>query len=697
MVQAAEEDMFFSELPIVASVSRLPQALSDAPTAVTVIDRDIIKASGARDLSDVFRLVPGFQTYPNNTDAARVTYHGLSDEDFSPRVQVLIDGRSQYSPLFRNGINWATLPVALEDIERIEVVRGSNSAAYGSNAFLGVINIITVDPALVRGFSVSVNHGAQGVRDYTLRTGGKIGEVGDFRFTYQQKDDNGLTNQFDWIDSFRSRLFDFRADFTLSDRDSLQFSAGHVEAITQQGRLARSGTTLTGGSDPGNPIRDFSQANSYLQLLWRRVLGANEDFQLRFSFSQDWASDRHTELARDITWNGTNRLLYEIDGFGDKGTRNEIEAVHTFMPFTQTRLAWGAGYRWDNLETEEYSWDGSTLNRRVGRIFGNLEWKPVNWFTGNVGTSVEHDSLAGWNLSPRASGSFHIDQANTIRLGWAQAKRTGSTVDYIGDRRLSPYATSTGVAIPEGQVFMRRFVGNKDLEEEKLQSIELGYLGDWKPWRASLDVRIYQEKIPNRMMVMQHRLVDPALCEIRNFPGTCVNNDVRADIMTPIQKIRIEGIEYQWRWQPFEPTRLMVSQSFTKIYADYLSSALSDPNLTTLYQAPSNQKNIDQLSDRSAPRYSTSALLMQKLPLGFEFSAAGYWLDKMKWTRNSEVNGYSRADVRLGYPFRFAGKGGEIAYTIQSISGAHGEFKANGQAADRIVERRDWLSVRLDL
>ena len=697
MVQAAEEDMFFSELPIVASVSRLPQALSDAPTAVTVIDRDIIKASGARDLSDVFRLVPGFQTYPNNTDAARVTYHGLSDEDFSPRVQVLIDGRSQYSPLFRNGINWATLPVALEDIERIEVVRGSNSAAYGSNAFLGVINIITVDPALVRGFSVSVNHGAQGVRDYTLRTGGKIGEVGDFRFTYQQKDDNGLTNQFDWIDSYRSRLFDFRADFTLSDRDSLQFSAGHVEAITQQGRLARSGTTLTGGSDPGNPIRDFSQANSYLQLLWRRVLGANEDFQLRFSFSQDWASDRHTELARDITWNGTNRLLYEIDGFGDKGTRNEIEAVHTFMPFNQTRLAWGAGYRWDNLETEEYSWDGSTLNRRVGRIFGNLEWKPVNWFTGNVGTSVEHDSLAGWNLSPRASGSFHIDQANMIRLGWAQAKRTGSTVDYIGDRRLSPYATSTGVAIPEGQVFMRRFVGNKDLEEEKLQSIELGYLGDWKPWRASLDVRIYQEKIPNRMMVMQHRLVDPALCEIRNFPGTCVNNDVRADIMTPIQKIRIEGIEYQWRWQPFEPTRLMVSQSFTKIYADYLSSALSDPNLTTLYQAPSNQKNIDQLSDRSAPRYSTSALLMQKLPLGFEFSAAGYWLDKMKWTRNSEVNGYSRADVRLGYPFRFAGKGGEIAYTIQSISGAHGEFKANGQAADRIVERRDWLSVRLDL
>src|SRR5574343_2060077 len=119
-VYAGEEDIYFSDLPMVASVSRLPQRLADAPTAVTVLDRAVIRASGARDLNDVFRLVPGFQTYPNNTDAARVTYHGLSDEEFSPRVQVLVDGRSMHSPLFRSGVNWATVPVALEDIVRIE-------------------------------------------------------------------------------------------------------------------------------------------------------------------------------------------------------------------------------------------------------------------------------------------------------------------------------------------------------------------------------------------------------------------------------------------------------------------------------------------------------------------------------------------------------------------------------------------------
>ena len=228
-IAAADESIYFSELPVVASVSRLPQRLADAPTAVTVIDRDMIKASGVRDLNDVFRLVPGFQTYPHTTEPARVSYHGLNDEDYSPRVQVLIDGRSMYSPLFGNGVNWATIPVALDDIERIEVVRGTNSVSYGSNAFLGVINIITVDPALTRGLSVSVSHGSQNVRDQALRLGGQIGEVGDFRLTYRQLNDDALADRGDWIDNFRSRLVDFRADMALDERNALQINAGQAE------------------------------------------------------------------------------------------------------------------------------------------------------------------------------------------------------------------------------------------------------------------------------------------------------------------------------------------------------------------------------------------------------------------------------------------------------------------------------------
>jgi len=342
----SDEGLFFSELPIIASVSRLPQRLEDASASVTVIDRALIKASGARDLNDIFRLVPGFQTFPNNTDAARVTYHGMTDNDFSPRVQVLIDGRSQYSPLFRNGVNWATLPVALEDIERIEVVRGSNAVSYGSNAFLGVINIITVDPALAHGVSVGVNRGNQGVRDTTLRAGGRLGEAGDFRFTYQAKDDDGLEDQFDWQDSLRSRMFNLRTDFWLSQRDQLQFSIGHVEARTTLGRLAKSGDVLTGGFAPGNPIRDFDQSDSYLQLQWYRALDDSSDFRLRYAYTEDRGSEQHIERRsrRGVSWAGETNLLYELDAFGDVGTRHEVEGQHAFSPLQAVRMVWGAGW-----------------------------------------------------------------------------------------------------------------------------------------------------------------------------------------------------------------------------------------------------------------------------------------------------------------------------------------------------------------
>lgn len=80
-VAAADEDLYFSSLPVVATVSRLPQALADAPGSVTVIERNLIRASGARNVADLLRLVPGFQVTPPNTDAPRVTYHGVGNED----------------------------------------------------------------------------------------------------------------------------------------------------------------------------------------------------------------------------------------------------------------------------------------------------------------------------------------------------------------------------------------------------------------------------------------------------------------------------------------------------------------------------------------------------------------------------------------------------------------------------------------
>lgn len=646
------EDAFFSDLPVVASVSRLPQRLADAPTSVTVIDREMIKASGARELSDVFRLVPGFQTHPNNTDSARVTYHGLTDEEFSPRVQVLVDGRSLYSPLFRNGVNWALIPVALDDIERIEVVRGTNAVSYGSNAFLGVINIITLDPALAKGASFSVNHGNQGVRDYTVRAGSRLGEQGNLRFTYQQRDDEGLTNRGDWMDAFRSRLFDMRADFALSNRDELQLSLGHTEAITTRGRVGNANW----------PIHDFNQSTSHFQAIWRRAYAPGADVQLRYAYTQDGGSDEYTTREN-------SSVPYRYDTFGDVGRRHEIEAQHNFSPFKDVRLVWGGGWRHDEVRSTTMLPGKGWVERDVIRGFGNMEFRPFLWLTANTGLSTEWDSLAGVHTSPRASLNFHVTPQNTIRVGYSRAYRTASTIDYRGD-----WYGGTKY----------QFRGDPDTPAEQLDSWELGYLGDWKSWRMSLDTRWFYEKMKGRLFQYDRDLRSTA-------------SDSVPDLVGAIQDIQIRGFEYQWKWQPFDSTRLTVGQAFVQIQSEYLDGVLADP-ISSFNSTQTNRiRRVDALAENSAPRYSTSIMVMQKLPLGLNASVAGYWLDKMQWTQNSSVDKYTRVDGRIAYPFKWGGYGGELAYTVQSLNGTHGEFRNDRADTARLVERRYWFSLRLDL
>lgn len=667
---AGEEDVYFSELPVVASVSRLPQALADAPTSVTVIDRDIIRASGARDLSDVFRLVPGFQTYPHTTEAPRVAYHGLGDGDYASRVQVMIDGRSLYSPLFGSGVNWATVPVALEDIERIEVVRGTNAVSYGSNAYLGVINIITVDPSLVRGVSVSANHGNQNVRDYTLRAGGKLGEAGHVRFTYRSQNDDALKNRGDWVDSYGTQLFDLRADLALGDRDSLQLSLGQAEGVLQNGRLDQA----TGLSDPLNPVRDLTQRHAYAQVTWRRVLSPASDVQLRYAHIGDRSSDAFSVAFPAIPPLNLAARTVLVNSTGDEGSRDELELQHTLRWSRGLRLVWGGNYRHDTMRSAWTLPGQGTVARDNGRLFGNAEWKPVAWFTGNIGLAGESDSMAGEHLSPRVSTSFHLDHQNTVRVGYSRAHRTGSTLDYRGDWWEIP----TWAAV-YGLQPVHRFRAAANLPTERLDTFEVGYLGDWRERRASLDVRAFSERIHNRHYKIDMGYTDPL------EPSSTV----------PIQDVEIYGVEYQFRWQPFDTTRLMLSQNFIRIASDYLASALADPD-STLANAD-KRRDIEKFTEQSTPSRTTSLLLMQKLPLGLEFSAAAYWQQAMKWSTNTSVAKFHRVDARLGYPFRIGGLGGELALTLQSLNGSHQEYKSDGTNPDgRLVERRQWVSLRLD-
>lgn len=669
---ADDDNPYFAELPVIASASRLPQRLADAPTSVTVIDRELIKASGARDLNDIFRLVPGFQTYPNNTEAARVTYHGLSDDKYSSRLQVLIDGRSMYSPLFGGGINWATLPVAIEDIERIEVIRGTNAVSYGTNAFLGVINIITIDPSLVRGTSLALSQGNQNIRDYYFRTGGRLGEAGDFRFTYKQVTDDALNDRGNWSDSYASRVFDLRADLTVTDRDSLQISLGQAEGITTQGRT--DDITML-GSPPfsiqinANPMRRLRQTDQYFQLLWRHALSADSDMQLRYAHVEDRSGDPFQIVLPALPPFIPSAQVYTINQSGDAGIRDELEFEQNVRLAASSRVAWGASWRNDEMRSSWSLPGQGTVKREIFRLFGNLEWKPNSWFTGNLGLAGENDTLAGFNAMPRFSANFHLNPENTIRIGYSQAFRTPDTVAFRGQEKVQLPAP-----LP-AYVFYR---GNANLPSERLDTWEIGFLGDWRDWRASLDMRLFDERIHNRLFDL-------------NVDNT--GSDTQSTV--PIQNVRIKGLEFQFKWQPLENTRVVLNQTISKIQSSFLPSALALPN--TDLTAPGVSAHLVELTEHSLPGTATSLLLVQKLPFGLDLSLGAYWQDRMKWTTNTWSPAYERYDLRLGYPFHVAGWAGEVAMTVQSLNGAHREYKASDTSAyDRIVDRRQWVSLRLD-
>jgi iron complex outermembrane receptor protein len=667
-----EEDLFFGELPIVASASRLPQRLQDAPASATIIDKEMIKAMGARDVSDILRIVPGFQTFVRTTHSPRVTYHGIPDEDQSSRIQVLIDGRSQFSPLFDGGVNWSLLPVALENIERIEVIRGTSAASYGGNAFQALVNIVTIDPALTHGTSVAARLGNQGVQDYTLIQGGKFGAAGDYRLTYQQKRDSGLRDRADWQDSYESKMLDWRSDFTLNNQDTLGITLGYIESAMLDGRLGNN----------ANPIHDMTWSSAHLQAAWRRAWGSDSELQLRYAFAEDKSSYRYDGFMAPF-----GKFTYDPDG--SRATRHEFELVHRAPANEMLRYVWGASYRAEQVTSPLYFVDSNPHHRSSARVFGNMEFKANRFLTANLGAGFERDSIVGVMPSGRASLNFHLNPENTIRLGAFSSERAGGITDYSG-----------GVFVQLGNTSVALGRGNPQLGAERVSGVELGYLGAWKSLGLTFDARAFKERIPNRWYEIDRVYPDcvarTTVC-LYTSTGARANNALKSNV--PVQNVQTHGFEYSASWSPWQETRLVLSQAFVKIKADYLESFLADPANEALFpNSVGSQRylNFDQMTEQSAPSRSTSLLLIQKLPYGLEFSAFGQWVGQMKWTTNTRVNPYRRFDARLGYPFKWLGKGGEIALTAQSIGEAHGEFDAKGEKTDRLVEHREWISVRLD-
>lgn len=559
------EDPFFEPLPVVLTVSRLPQPMQDTPGAVSVIDSDLIKASGYRDIARLLRLIPGIQVAQERSNEQWVSYHGLG-ADYPNQMQVLIDGRSVYSPNFFGGADWSALGINIEDIDRIEVVRGSDSAAYGSNAFLGVVNIITRHTAAETDSLTSISLGNQGIADISVRKTINKDSIG-LRISASHIQDDGSDRL---KDGRRIDTLNLRSDIRMGNTDELSVIGG----ASAGSRGAGYEGVLFDGSAP----RTAYYQNSHLQLRWLHSPSPDEEMSLSWYHNrerarEEWVVDSRKNL--EGTLGASPAVIAALrgdppyfiphlvisDGINQNrdSSRDNIEFQHRYRASSQLQLLWGMEWRHDTLSAATLFNDDRTHSQYEWRLFGNAEWRFNPQWLLNLGSMLEQIDGDDPQLAPRVFLNWQPDGLTTLRTGISRAWRQPTLFEREADTR---------VADPVYGIIQRRQLGNPDLKPQRIDALEVGLLRQLPQVSGNLDVRLFHERIrdyivrqslPPMLTAADNSLPDPNLFQ-RILGGTRWEN---SDGL-----VRLTGIEYQLRLKPWRDGQLIVNHTLIRADAE---------------------------------------------------------------------------------------------------------------------------------
>ena len=521
--KGVSEQDFLDEMPVVLSVSRLAQPLDETPGAVTVLDRTFIRMTGARDVADLLRLVPGFQTTTSfETDAPLASYHGRND-DWANRIQVLVDGRSVYSGHLQGSAGLGLQTLALDDIERIEILRGSNSAAYGARAFLGVVNIVSRDVRETSGSQVRVTGGDNGVADAAASIGWG-GAESAYRLSADTRGDMGLRSAYGVNRVSRVNL---SAALSMEKGKELELRAGGLGIDAGRGTLG----------DAGNMARSRFLGAQFVQADWHMPVGLDQDVQITASHTENTHRDNFPYLS---TAAGANYYGIPID-FGAREVTQALTLQHTARWDAQWRTVWGVELRKEVI-TSPASFDTrGSVTSNFQRLFGNAEWRVAPAVVINSGAMLEQSELGGNTVSPRVMANWHVATGHTLRAGVSSAFRPPSAYEKYAAVR---YYDQSG-ANPITTVLSSGEVG-----PEKIYSRELGYNLSMPWWGVSGDMRFFEERISDGI----ERPFDPA----DGSPNT--PNDYRN-----IDNYRITGAEHQLQWKPSASSLVYLTQTWTDV------------------------------------------------------------------------------------------------------------------------------------
>ncbi|MDP2832550.1 MAG: TonB-dependent receptor [Pseudomonadota bacterium] len=599
---------YFAEQPIVLSVSRLGRSASQSPAAVTVIDRSMLEASGFRQLADVFRLVPGFQVAWVRGNLPVVTYQGLTSL-YARRMQVLVDGRSVYNPAYGQ-VHWRALPVALDDIDRIEVVRGPNAANDGANAFQATIHIYTRHAAQDHGTEAAVSVGENSVLDGVLRHSGSHEDL-SWRITYLDRQDDWLDSRYySPTDGAHERFINLRLDWQASARDVATLESGYSLGNWQNSTV---GYTFSPGQ-----TTDFD--SWYVQGRWRRVIDADNEWSAQLHHTWTRGIEEFT-LPAPLTAPDNLNFWFQRDAL-------EFDAVHRLSPVL--RATWGAEVRYDAAWSANLTGVNQVLDGWMYRLSAAGEWSlSPDWLL-HVGAMGERNYYGGAMLSPRLALNWQPAPGHGFRLAGSRAFRTPTFLEQNADFKLMLGALN----------YNQLLLSPYKLKPERITTREFGYVfqsphSDW-----GLDVRLFHNQVDD---IIDFATPYPV-------PGEIVGdgaNHTYANLVRASQR----GGEYQLRWKYDANGWAMLWQSWVSTHSDSLEYADSAP-----------RHSLGLLTGRELGQGWNASL-------GYYRVGEMTWVGS-----GMPTPAHDRLDVRLARRWKAADMRWEVACDLQSVLGKYSEY-----------------------
>ena len=587
----------------VTSVSRKPQRLADTASAVFVISQEDIRRSGATSIPEVLRMAPGVQVARIDSSKWAVSIRGMNGR-FSNKLLVLQDGHSIYTPLF-SGVYWETLDTPLEDIERIEVIRGPNAALWGSNAVNGVINIITRSAADSHGTLASVGGGTHEKEFVTLRHGTRVGETGDVSFHVKQfgrgpgRDSGGG----DANDSWDMVSGGFRADTLPSAKDSLSLQGDFYSGHYNETYTLYSMPTL---ADPSySSVRQATSDGSggTLRGRWQRTLSYTDAISLQLSYDH------------------YQRHMVVLDETRDTV---DVDFQHRFAWGSRNDLVWGVEYRYsqDNLGFTPYisfseAQEGNNrlslfVHDEIGLIPGKLALI--------LGSRMEYNDETGYNVQPNGRLIWTPLPQHTLWGSVSRAVRTPARGDSDITYRYRTLPPGTmGNPLP----LQLEINGTSAFAPESILAYELGYRTE-PLHRLTVDVSLFYNDYQGLRALQYGTLYQPTPATLSQ--PMLLSNDIHGHSY---------GYETSLTWTPQEWWRLQATYS-------YLISIMQLDN------GSSDEVNRSNAADGS-PHHQFS------LRSGFDL---GHGVELDLWLRGADrvgsidsvtIPGYVTADVRLAW------------------------------------------------